>query len=796
MQRQAGGSRRIVSAVLLVAAGSAISLLAQAQDAPSSGSAAPDSTPAPAPATAPSDGAAATPGSAPPPATVAAEPSSPAAQVQPNQLAEVVVTATKREKSLRSIPESISSISGAELEQRNAQGVDDIARLVPGVNVEEADSQPTRITVNGITSQTYTGFTVGVLFGDVSFTDEYIPLVSLDPQPFDLKNVEVLKGPQGTLFGASALNGAIRYVPNDARFDKWEARYFGQYSNYAGSTFKPEYGGVVNVPIGDTLAFRLTGFERETPGYMTPLSIGTKDSNTINQGGLRGMLRWAPIDPLDVKLTYAWQNTHVADASATNNADGELTDTSRKRLSPSATAYTLADLNVSYDFDWAKLVSDSADVRKQMHSFNDASYTLPGDLPIVAIAQQGASNTLSQELRLVSPNNPQSDWQWVGGLYFSQQKINDLVEIPLGNSAIPTSTILPIISLILPGLGNSFTASDSEIEGSRTITNVTIREEALFGDLTRRFWHDLELTLGGRLYETDSSGLNVLSGALITATHLTLDVPDSANIREKAFNPHASLLWHVTPDIIGYVATAKGFRPGGVQSGAPGLPTDKVPALFHSDTIWDYEGGIRTQWFDRTVYFDVAGFYERWKDPQYHQNNASGLLSYVTNVGGVKSLGGNVALQWLLPINGLMLSATGGYVRAVTTKPYNFSGTVEPVGTPWPYAPRWQTAATLAYTFNIGELGVQSQLTDTYMSHAMNDLVQQLPVLGYQQLDASLGINDQRVKWLPDLSLTVKNLADTRAYSIRQIVGTGPFTVQEYEYVTPRAIFLRISGHF
>jgi iron complex outermembrane receptor protein len=790
MRRQADGSRRIVSAVFLLATATGIPVLTQAQEVQ-----APPASPEPQAAA--TDGSAAA-ASAPIPVPVpAARDNGPAATAAPaasTQLAEVVVTATKREKSVRSIPESITSISGAELEQRNAQGVDDIAKLVPGVNVETADSQPTRVTVNGISSQTFTGFTVGVLFGDVSFTDQYIPLVSLDPQPFDLKSVEVLKGPQGTLFGASALNGAIRYVPNDARFERWEGRYFGQYSNYAGGTFKPEYGGVVNVPIGDSMAFRLTGFERETPGYISPAGVG-KDTNTINQGGLRGMLRWAPIDPMDVKLTYAWQNTHVGDASATNNANGELTDTSRHRLSPSATAYTLADLNVSYDLGWARLVSDSADVRKQMHSFNDASYTLPLDLPIVALTQQGASNTLSQELRLVSPNNPKSDWQWVSGLYFSQQKINNLVELPIGNSALPISTLEPIIEELFPALATLF-STNNQIEGEATATSVTIREEALFGDITRRFWDSVELTLGGRLYQIDSGGLNDLSGALITAANLEAHELDAADIREKAFNPHASLLWHVTPDVIGYLAAAKGFRPGGVQSGAPGLPTDVVPPVFHSDTIWDYEGGIRTQWFHKTLYFDVAGFYERWKDPQYHQNNASGLLSFITNVGGVKSLGGNVALQWLPPVKGLMLSASGGYVRAVTTQPYDFSGSVAPIGTPWPYAPNWQTATTLAYTFHVAELGVQSQLTHTYMSHALNDLQQRLPVLGYQLLDASLALSDQRLKWLPELSLTVKNVTGTRAYSIRQIVGTGPFTTQEYEYNTPRAIFLRVSGHF
>ncbi|WP_162932290.1 TonB-dependent receptor plug domain-containing protein [Solimonas sp. K1W22B-7] len=138
-----------------------------------------------------------------------------------------MVTATKRDKALSEIPASIVSVSAEELERRGIQGVEDIVKLVPGVNLT-ADLGIPRITIRGIAAETGTNLTTGVLFGNISFVDSYVPVVALDPNPFDLQSVEILKGPQGTLFGASALNGAIRYVPAPPQFGEMTARYFTQ----------------------------------------------------------------------------------------------------------------------------------------------------------------------------------------------------------------------------------------------------------------------------------------------------------------------------------------------------------------------------------------------------------------------------------------------------------------------------------------------------------------------------------------------------------------------------------------
>ncbi|HVT34339.1 MAG TPA: TonB-dependent receptor plug domain-containing protein, partial [Nevskiaceae bacterium] len=185
------------------------------------------------------------------------QPAAPASTGDATQLEEVVVTATKRAKNVREIPATIVGFSGEQLERDNVKGMEDLARLVPGVNYTMPSEGTPRITIRGIAGQPATNATTGILYGDISFNDTYLPRVVPDPLPFDLQTVEILKGPQGTLFGAGALNGAIRYVPEPAKPGVWETKYTAEYTRvHEGDRGAPVYGAVVNAPLygGDTAA--------------------------------------------------------------------------------------------------------------------------------------------------------------------------------------------------------------------------------------------------------------------------------------------------------------------------------------------------------------------------------------------------------------------------------------------------------------------------------------------------------------------------------------------------------------
>ncbi|MDP9142119.1 MAG: TonB-dependent receptor [Pseudomonadota bacterium] len=716
------------------------------------------------------------------------------------QLEEIVVTATKREKRLRDIPASISAQSGEDLERRGAQSVADIVKLVPGVNLTSTGDTPARITIRGISGDIGTGSTTGILFGNTSFTDTYVPFMSLDPNPFDLEGVEVLKGPQGTLFGASALNGAVRYVPQRPLIGVRELKWFGQYTSIAEGDQAPTYGGAINLPIGDTAAVRVVGFNRDQPGWVDNTRLGIKDSNDIQQTGLRGMLAWQPGD-WNIGLTYAQQTTEIAESAVTDNLDGELVTNDKPRPSFNDTRYDFANLSVSRAFDWVEVTSESSYVQKDGHNFFEATArTLPGT-PLILAAQEyfADSRTLSQELRFASPAGWDSRWQWVAGVFAFEQHILQKLQVPLGDPRLPLEVLVPILNLLQSGLGSLF-ASSGEPNVASSDLDVRVRELALFGEVTRSLFDNWELTLGGRLYRTTSGGTNDQGGLITLATYgRPINTIDNG-IVESAFNPKASLAWHATPNIMGYAAVSKGFRVGGIQVGIT-LPTAQNPApeMFKSDTIWNYETGIRTQWFDNTLRMDVTGFFARWTEPQTVQSD-SGLVVYLDNVGGVDSKGVEAALDWLVPfVEGLRLSASASHSKTVTTEPYAASnGDIVPVGTAWPLAPEWQTAATASYIRTLGNWNIATQITHTYLGETTAEIVKQRPVFGYQQWDAQISLSNLATTWLPQVALIVSNIGDERGITnhFSSDLPTPQTTAVEAYYIQPRAITLRLMGRF
>ncbi|NGY05587.1 TonB-dependent receptor [Solimonas terrae] len=725
------------------------------------------------------------------------------------QIAEIIVTATKREQALRDIPASITALSGEDLEKSNAQGIEDIARLVPGLSTTTPGDSGTRVTIRGIAAPAATNSTTGVLFGDVSFNDFYLPLVVLDPNPFDIKSVEILKGPQGTLFGAGALNGAVRYVPEPPKMDEWEARYFLQYTRVDHGDTAPIYGAVVNAPIldDDRAAVRIMGFKRHSPGYIDNGQLG-RDVNRVDQKGIRAIAAWNPDENLETTLTYAYQATDNADTSVADNDAGELNTDNRPRHSPQKNDYRLADLAIKWHLNWADLVSDSAYVGKHSDSFFDASSRLPGNgqTPLqLAQISAGHSDTYSQELRLVSPPNPDSPWRWLGGAFGWRQKIDVETAIPL-SAALPggLNDLPPVLGglldSILPG-ASGIIDEQGQINLAGGASNVRIEELALFGEVTRELGENWELTMGGRLFQTRSGGTKLSDGALTAAASQQLQSSYTADIKQQGFNPKLSLLWHPNKIVTTYAAVSKGFRVGGLQPGAKVLPGgQQPPKAFKSDSIWNYETGVRTNWFGGAMHFDVTAYYLDWKNPQVFQNGADGLTIYVDNAGGVASKGIEAALQTLLPY-GFLFNFAGSWSRTVTTSPFTASdGSDVASGRRWPFAPNQQYAMTLGHMASIGNWSLDTSLTYTYLAKATTDLSEKLSqnIFDFAQADLQIGLENPALRWLPDIGFVVNNLADKRGVTNR-FVGNLEGTVPLYEdvtYIRPRTYTLRLSGSF
>jgi hypothetical protein len=250
-----------------------------------------------------------------------------------------------------------------------------------------------------------------------------------------------------------------------------------------------------------------------------------------------------------------------------------------------------------------------------------------------------------------------------------------------------------------------------------------------------------------------------------------------------------------------YATVSRGYRVGGVQ---PGIVTviaqGDAPRFFKSDSLMNYELGLRTSWLENTLHVDGAVYYLDWKNPQTRVYSAKdGLSNYFTNVGRVSAKGIETSIEWLPPIEGVALTFAASYNKTITTVPFPLSSSdVVPSGTAFPQSPKWQTATTLAYAPDIGEWKPSIAITHTYLGKATSDLSNQFRIFGFRQLDLNLSLGNPSLPWLPNFSIIGTNILDERGITYRggSAAGSMTSTFSDVGYTRPRAVTLRISGKF
>ncbi|HKY89487.1 MAG TPA: TonB-dependent receptor [Nevskiaceae bacterium] len=725
----------------------------------------------------------------------------PADEAAPVQLEEIVVTATKRAEPVREIPASISVLTGESLEQEGVQQIDQIVAKVPGVNLtDDGLGQPKRVTIRGIAADVNANFTAGTLFGDIPFSDSFVPKVQLDPNPFDMATVEVLKGPQGTLFGGSGLNGMIRYVPEAPDLEEFQLKYFTQLTSYPGNGDSGwSYGAAANAPFADnTAAVRVMGFHRTTPGFVDDTQSGKDDVNETSQYGFRGILAWQPNEDWKVSLMGAHQRTEQDDVGFTDNRDGDLTRGNTPRPSPTESEYSLANLAIERSFDWATLMSQTSWFDKKFDAFLDASrIALGGVVPILTAVDDNHSKGWAQEFRAVSASDD-SRWKWLAGAFYFDMDLYDCAEIGAGEGYpdLPPVPLLEELGLLATPCSGNASKLEGQLDIAQLLANVTLKETAVFGELTRELGDDWDATLGARVYQTKSGGTVANNGLLYTtAQNQTGSGVRDATVKEEGISPKASIVFHPTRDFRAYLTASRGFRFGGPQLGAS-TPTTEVPEVYKSDKLWNYELGVRTDWFDQALRVDGAAYYIDWKDAQVSQQSSDTLVVYIDNVGGVEAKGAELQVRVMPPfLSGLSLDTSVAWNKTETTKAFR-SATREDIasGSPWPLAPRWQTSTTLAYALPVSSWMLGASVRHTYADEACNTIECTAKVFGYNtwDLNLSFGPLDDESFW-PEIGLSLNNFTDERGFSN---VSNNPTLGDSVNYIAPRMLVLRIGGRF
>lgn len=291
---------------------------------------------------------------------------------EPRRIDEIMVTATKREKSLREIPASISAISGESLEDKGQLNLSDYIQKTPGVTVTHSYPGLSRFTIRGINTETVPlaalPSPVGFFIGDTAFTDPYLASVIPDLSAFDLAGVQVLKGPQGTLFGGAALSGAVRYELNDPEQAIWKLRGFAQTTQPEGGSRAVSSGLAMNIPVlaEQNLALRLTYIQREYPGVLDNGLTGEQNVERAKGIQIRAIALWEPGD-WKIKATHFTQEFNAKDTlgSVVTTTDGTRTNDYNVTKSPAYNEIKLGSLELGYEFDSMRLVSLSSMLEKK-----------------------------------------------------------------------------------------------------------------------------------------------------------------------------------------------------------------------------------------------------------------------------------------------------------------------------------------------------------------------------------------------------------------------------------------------
>ena len=752
-------------------------------------------------------------------------PSAPRAKPEPprRQIEEIVVTATKREESLRDIPASISAFEGDELEKQGKLNLEDYLQETPGVVINsQGPGAGIRVTVRGIATETNPTSSrpspVGILIGDTAFSDPYIAGLIPDLNAFDLASVQILKGPQGTLFGGAALSGAIRYVLKDPVFDEWQGLGFTQYVDVeeGGSAFTS--GAALNVPwVGHDVALRLGYVKREYPGVIDDTRAGEKDVNDGGGDQLRGILMWNPLDALSLKLTHLDQDFSGDNQKyAVVNPDGPREIDLALVPEPAHNSFSLDSLEADYDFDSVRVVSLTSYTEKNRFALSDYTTALAGRPPdiypaaaaIISITDT-KSHAFSQEVRLQStgPGN----FKWLVGGYFYDYTMD--YELFIGPTATQTlagdgtpigeltdwlenGTPIGQIAELL-GLGTLDLANQTSL--LYATNHAKSQEKAVFFDLTQTLWGDLELSGGARFYQTFVDGGYVATGVLARVANSGMEVDQRNRIEEQGISPRLAITYHFTDDLLTYATASRGFRFGGLQS-VPSSPTNGVPETYKSDTLWNYEIGVRSNWFDNSLHFDVTGFYIDYKNPQITQKTEGTNLNYVTNVGAAESYGIEAAILWLPPIPGLAVSLSGGLTDAHTTKAFTSSTNtqIEP-GTQLPGAAKSQYSIGLRQLLPLRIVQIDANINYTYVGKGYSNLEHDLPVNDYGVLSAGIGLGTESLPLHPRLSLNVANILNETALVAGAVDVKALDQINTYSLYAlnpPRTFSLRLNLDF
>jgi outer membrane receptor protein involved in Fe transport len=695
---------------------------------------------------------------------------------------EIVVTAQKRAEDQQDVPISISVVSGQELVETGATQLTEIAGYVPGLHVSNLGSPgQTQVSLRGI-APLAAGASVGTYVDDAPVGSSTVYTESagftVDLLPYDLARIEVLRGPQGTLYGASTIGGLLKYVTITPDLNDFSARAGVEGFNIRNAgEIGYAFQAFVNVPIvTDRLAVTASFAHRKTPGWIDNVQTGDSDQNGFDQTGFRASLLWRPVDELSVRLSAMHQEIDSESSTITaQNLNGVDIGNGRSNFNFVAEPFTSKFRNyaasIDYDFGFASLSSTTTYTDAERREVVDASRIFGVLFPLLTGGAIGPGITpfdnsitmekVTQEIRLTSASGGRFEWL-LGFIYTDEEAENAQIVNSFDLNGVPIAALDPLAIVALPS---------------------TYEEYAFFGNATFRLTDEFWLSGGLRWAENDQSFRQISSGAIVPVA----DTPGESS--ESIVTYSISPQYHVNRDTMVYARVATGYRPGGPNVVLPG-----VPPTFEADTTTNYELGVKTRLANRTVSLDLALFRMDWKDIQVTQ--AFGGTAGLANGGTARSQGVEAALQWR-PVRGLTLGANGAYTDSELTEDAPAIGGLD--GDRLAIVPRFSGSLTANYHFPVGgnaeaEIGGGIRHTGGRFS-SVESAPDALRIGGYTAVDlnGSVTFSDRYT-----VRAYVRNLTDTGGPITRSLINNGLGEASHINVVPlqPRTIGLALDVSF
>lgn len=604
---------------------------------------------------------------------------------------QVVVTAQKRAQTMVDVPQSMSVIGGDTLEKQQATGFADYLKLVPSLQLVQSTPGEGRLVLRGLDTGGVAS-TVAVYLDETPFGSSSGlangAILAGDFDTFDLARIEVLRGPQGALYGASSLGGLLKFVTNAPDFDGFALRARVGAASVDGGKVSYRSNLVVNTPISDTLAMRASVSYQKEPGFID--SIGTAGSdresniNDARNYGGRASLLYKPGSRFDLRLSAVAQNIST-DAPSTVESDPDTLETLYGRPTQSQFVPQMRDIRyrvvngtANWNFDTTSLTSSTSYSTQKQFVREDVTYNLSGlvegafGVPNeLFMGQELEIKKFTQELRLSS--NAGKRFDWLAGLYYTDEE---------GGLAQRYHAVVP--GTMTPATGLPMLA-DINLDSK-------YREVAAFANTTIHLTPEYDFDVGGRYSHNKQDARQRGDGALAGGpADLTADSS------EDVFTYAVALKRKFGERTAVYTRAAKGFRPGGPNV-LPPNPVPGTPTTYDSDSVMSYEVGLKTQTDDGRWSLDLSAFHIKWKDIQL----LAVINDYGVNTNGSGATADGIELNagWR-PLRGLRLSANGTWNKA------RLDDATDPIvggfkGDRLPFSPKYTAALLADYRWTIG----------------------------------------------------------------------------------------------